>query len=196
MSPGYGMRGTPPRPPGFLRNAASPDKGRTAAANTVLSPRGLYQLNCTPYDGVARFPARSAARRDAGASQAARDDVRKPRNAALRVAFLVPSGVAGTPPGGPPGRREGFPIGRHRLRLPSYRGNGTSDRMGALSPMQAPGGAPPLAVCPAPAAGPHRLPAHSQARRLVIMLLRAGPAMVAGGAHPGCPGRPVAFASA
>ncbi len=59
-----------------------------------------------PYDGVARLPARSASRRDAGASQAARDDVRGPRNAALRVAFPVPSGVAGAPPaygvGGPP----------------------------------------------------------------------------------------------
>ncbi len=64
---------------------------------------------------------KSASRLGVRAPQAARDDVRKPRNAALRVAFPVPSG-----------RREGFPMAPHRLRLPSYRGNGKSDRMGAL----------------------------------------------------------------
>ncbi len=41
-------------------------------------------------------------------------------------------GVGGTPPGGPPGRREGLTMGRHRRRLPSCRGNGKSDRMGTI----------------------------------------------------------------
>ncbi len=41
--------------------------------------------------------------------------------ALLRVAFPVPSG-----------RREGLPMAPHRLRLPSCRGNGKSDRMGAI----------------------------------------------------------------
>ncbi len=35
-----------------------------------------------------------------------------------------------TPRGGPPGRRERMPMGPHRPRVPSCRGNGTRDRMG------------------------------------------------------------------
>ena len=41
--------------------------------------------------------------------------------------------IGGTPPGGPPGCREGLPMGRHRRRLPSYRGNGKEDHNGCLS---------------------------------------------------------------
>ncbi len=65
----------------------------------------------------------SVARRDAGASQAARDDVRGPRG---RPPHTV---AGGTPPGGPPGRRERLPMGPHRRRVPSCRGNGKRDRM-------------------------------------------------------------------
>ncbi len=72
----------------------------------------------TLYDGLARFPARSAARRDAGASQAARDDVRGPRKPALRVAFPVSSG-----------RRKRLTMAHHRPRVPSCRGNGKNDRI-------------------------------------------------------------------
>ena len=51
----------------------------------------------TLYDGLARFPARSAARRDARASQAARDDVRLPPGGIASRA-LLPFGAKGPKP--------------------------------------------------------------------------------------------------
>ncbi len=122
-------------------NGACPDRRNAGEYRHRKDGEWPLSAKLHAYDGVARFPARSVSRRGVHAPHAARDDVRKPRNVALRVAFPVPSGVAGappayvvggTPPGGPPGRREGLPMAPHRLRLPSCRGNGKSDRMGAI----------------------------------------------------------------
>ncbi len=98
--------------------------GRRRAA-LVMGPHHVEPRSKCPvseirtlYDGLARFPARSAARRDAGASQAARNDVRGPRKTALRVAFPASSG-----------RREHLTMAPHRRRVPSCRGNGKNDRI-------------------------------------------------------------------
>ena len=64
-------------------------------------------------------------RRDANPSQAARDDVRRPCRAALRVAFPAP-----------PGRRERLPMASHRPPVPSFRGSGEGDRIMHISPGQ------------------------------------------------------------
>ncbi len=58
--------------------------------NFFLQRRGRPHM--THCDGLSRFPARSVSRHDAGASQAPRDAVRKPRKAALRVVFRASSG--------------------------------------------------------------------------------------------------------
>ncbi len=114
----------------------------------------------THCDGLSGHPARSGFRRDADASQGARDDAGgrggaprisntgpprvpgRPGQAALRVTDRAPPGVAGappafgiggTPPGGPPVRRKGLTMRRHRLRLPSCRGNAIRDHKGYLS---------------------------------------------------------------
>ena len=76
---------------------------------------GLYHLNCT-HTTVPRGFRLGARCAVVHPPQAARDDVRKPLGTALRVAFPAPSG-----------RREGLTMGRHRQRLPSYRGNGKED---------------------------------------------------------------------
>ncbi len=113
---------------------------------------GLYQLNCTYTTALRGF--RLGARRAlvcmhhkrrattpgaAGASPAYVAGGTPPLSPGSLATppfgslFPLPRGsrgrpphnvAGGTPPGGPPGRREGFPMGRHRLRLPSCRGNG------------------------------------------------------------------------
>ena len=61
-------------------------------------------------------PARRPARRDAGRITSAGQRRRRPRKAALRVAFPVPSG-----------RRERSAMPRHRRHAPDCRGNGKRD---------------------------------------------------------------------
>ena len=84
----------------------------------------LYQpaLIGTHCDGLSRFPGRNGARRDAGASQAAHDEVRRPRKAALRVVFRASSG-----------RRNRLTMRRHRRRGPSCRGGVKHDHNKSLS---------------------------------------------------------------
>ncbi len=75
-----------------------------------FSVSGLYQLNCTHTTALRGF--RLGARRAVmlEPSQAARDDVRKPRNAALRVACPVLSG-----------RRKGLTMRRIACNFPPAR---------------------------------------------------------------------------
>jgi len=89
-----------------------------------VSWRAKYQQSLigTHCDGLARFPARSALRRDAGASQAAHDAARKPRQAARRVVFRASSG-----------RRNRLTMRQHRRRGPSCRGCVKHDHNESLS---------------------------------------------------------------
>ncbi len=110
---------------------------RNAAAAQASTPLHDFAHHTTVFRG---HPARRPACRDA---QSIANAGQRPRGPRGRPPHTV---AGGTPPGGPPGRRERLPtrppqqrrcrcggwMGPHRPRVPSCRGNGKSDRMGAI----------------------------------------------------------------
>ena len=104
-----------PAPPGAtLKGGGSRATGRVKAlarcASTHLHDATVRRT------ALRGRPARRPARRDAGRITSAGQRRRRPRKAALRVAFPVPSG-----------RRERSAMPRHRRHAPACRGNGKRD---------------------------------------------------------------------
>jgi hypothetical protein len=86
-----------------------------SSARCASTPLHDFAHHTTVFRG---HPARRPACRDAQSIATAGQRRRGAQKTALRVAFPVP-----------PGRRERLPMGPHRRRVPSCRGNGKRDRM-------------------------------------------------------------------